>query len=300
VIKIKKKTIGSILIILVLFSAFTYFAVKGFKQESIWSGYQCKTQTTCTTFSACNKACDEYEAQGLDCYVDKELSISGDYYMYIACANEYGEEPSRCIAGFTDNYECRDGDVKRRYINYDCSEDWRIYQSCASDEECENAQCVKKIQCSNPTGDLGDIDHRWESEACYEYECKSAGWEKQSKVFSSFCGREEEKEKELPEEPECSKDYNCDSDEYCSNGECLKLECKENEYPVNHICEKKELCATNLDCKEGEVCSRGLCILPEEEISFLANWGVPIGLLSLIFVVIVILVLGRNKKKKKK
>ena len=63
--------------------------------------------------------------------------------------------------------------------------------------------------------------------------------------------------KEVPTNYECRIDSDCNSQEYCSNNQCIQIACSDGEI-VNHICKKYE-CISNNQCRTDEVCQTNKC-----------------------------------------
>jgi len=70
-------------------------------------------------------------------------------------------------------------------------------------------------------------------------------------------------------EPECTKNDDCASDEYCRNNECVPVECKCG-YVENHACIPYE-CCDNTDCDNTSVCSEHKCVPVECKCGYVEN-----------------------------
>ena len=138
--------------------------------------------------------------------------------------NGAGEYVLTVCAENDDVIECQDFIV---YVTAECESD----EDCGEDAYCDGGICKPKKKINETC----DEDNECASNVCEEGRC----------VY-------------------CTTDDDCASDESCTDGSCIKIEC-DCGYILNHACIPYECCADE-DCEEDEFCIGHACEPKELEI----------------------------------
>jgi len=194
-------------------------------------------------------------------YANSRYCWAGDVYdkyfygIYPDCQNRaellfkctYGCEDGECtteecIEGPVTESMCREGDVKQKWQDDGCGTYWKTIDSCANDEVCFEARCVKEDQ---PTQTLPtqpeDITKTCSAEDGCVLDC-------------------------IPPDPDCGEPPTPTCDIVCTE-ECTQLNSVSCECEAVPGCitlpentgDLSQVCGEDNFCEEGLVCEEGIC-----------------------------------------
>lgn len=200
---------------------------------------ECSDGGSWEIIESCDYGCENGRCKEVTCQShDSRKCYGNDVYWFDSCGKveeiyercegnekcENGRCVKLCDEGYIGSTKCDGLNVVQQYQKKDCSTEWKIIESC--DKKCENGICISPEcpTCPNPTEWSPCQDGKMERTIYYcdettNYECK---------------------EKKEIQDCSCSNDNDCRDDEFCQDSVCKKLECKENQLPLNHKCVNKD------------------------------------------------------------